>query len=100
MTRRAPFNDLASLLTWLDELRPTDRVHVARLLADTRTSRELARFADATVYDMTRTASRVDTAAELGTTVRAVQRAITNHIARTGAESRRGPQRAEKDAVG
>lgn len=96
MTRRAPFTNLPTLTAWLRELRPIERIRVARLLGDTKTTRELAAIADATVYEMTRTASRADVADELGTTVRAVQRAITNHIALTGCEPRRGPQRAAK----
>lgn len=94
MTRRPPFTDLPSLITWLGELRPPERVQIARLLGDTVTGRELARLADATVYEMTRNASRAEVAAELGTTVRAVQRAVTNHIAHSGAEGSRGPARS------
>lgn len=99
MSRRAPFTDLPSLLAWLDELRPADRVHLARLLADRATTGDLARYADATVYEMTRAASREAAAMELDMSVRAIQRAITNHIARTGAERRRGPERKPSPAL-
>jgi hypothetical protein len=65
---------------------PADRGWIARLLGDTNTTRNLTAIADAVVYDMTRDASRADVAEQLGTTVWAVQRAVSTHIVRTGVE--------------
>jgi hypothetical protein len=92
VTKRPPFTDLPTLLAWLNDLSPVDRVRVARVIGDTKTIGAVAPVADAVVYDMTRTASREEVAARLGTSVRAVQRAVSNHIRHGGASRRRGPK--------
>ena len=91
MTRR-PFTDLPTLVAWLEDLPPVERIHIGRLLADTKTTGEVARVADAVVYEMTRTASRAEVAEQLGSSVSNVQRAVSNHIRHTGAQRRRGPE--------
>lgn len=88
MTRRVPFTDLASLKTWLGELRPADRLHTARLLADTRVRRELADYANAEIYTYSRGNTGPEVAAHFGITERAVKRAISEHRKATGAESK------------
>lgn len=69
-------------MTWLNELSEVDRIRVARLLADTRTIRELADAADATVYELTRTATAAAVAERLGLSAKQVKRAVEQHAAR------------------
>ncbi len=88
VTRRAPFTDLASLKAWLGELRPADRVRIARLIADARTRAEMVRLAATAIYDRTRDATNADVAKELGVTERVVKRAITEYRKKTGAEGK------------
>lgn len=88
MTRRVPFADLASLVAWLGELRPGDRIHTARLIADTKTRGEMVKLANAEIYERTRDATNADVAKELGITERAVKRAVSEHRAATGAEGK------------
>lgn len=87
MARRAPFTDLDTLIAWLNALTPADQVRTARLLADTRTSRDVAAVADATVYEMTRDDPAPAVAQRLGLTVKQVRRAVENHAARQRRES-------------
>ncbi len=88
MTRRVPFTDLASLTAWLGELRPADRIHTARLIADTKTRGEMVRLANAEIYERTRDATTAQVAEQLGITERAVKRAVSEHRAATGAEGK------------
>jgi methylphosphotriester-DNA--protein-cysteine methyltransferase len=88
VTRRAPFTDLASLKAWLAELRPADRVRIARLIADARTRAEMVRLADTEIYERTRDATNADVAADLGLSERIVKRAINEYRKKTGAEGK------------
>jgi hypothetical protein len=96
MTRRVPFTDLAGLKNWLGELRPVDRIHTARILADSRVRRELADYANAEVYDYSRDHTGPDVADHFGITERAVRRAISEHRRATGAEPKK-PGRRKAD---
>jgi methylphosphotriester-DNA--protein-cysteine methyltransferase len=94
MTRRAPFTDIATLKTWLASLRPGDQIRTARLLADNRTRRELVTLANEEIYNRTRDATSAEVASALGISERAVRRAVSEHIAATGAEPKRPGRRA------
>lgn len=61
---------------------PGDRVHLIRLLADTKTTGELAAIGDATIAELFATRTAAQTARELGLTVKQVRRAIEQHRAR------------------
>ncbi|GAA2623982.1 hypothetical protein GCM10010399_64180 [Dactylosporangium fulvum] len=88
MTRRVPFTDLASLKAWLGELRPADRIHTARLIADTKTRGELVQLANAEIYEHSRDHTTPETATHFGITDRAARRAISEHRKATGAEGK------------
>jgi hypothetical protein len=88
VTRRAPFTDLASLTAWLRELRPSDRVRIARLIADGKTRAEMVKLADTEIYERTRDATNAQVAEELGISERIVKRAITEYRKKTGAEGK------------
>jgi hypothetical protein len=83
---------LDDLRAWLDGLQPAERVHLARLLADTRTAGELAAMADATIYELTRHARSVDVAGQLGLSERQVRRAVEQHCARARAAAHQRAQ--------
>lgn len=87
MTKRPPFTDRETLLAWLNAFSPADRVHVARLLGDTKTTGALAAAADATVYDMTRDATAAAVAEQLELSVKQVRRAVEQHAARMRAQT-------------
>ncbi len=98
VTRRAPFTDLASLKAWLDELRPADRVRIARLISDAKTRAEMVKLADTEIYERTRDATNAAVAAELGITERIVKRAIGKYRKETGAEGKTpGRRKATED---
>ena len=80
---KSPFTDLDALLAALAALPPVERVHACRLLTVHETVSAIAALADATVYEMTRTATTPVVAEELGTTVRSVRRAVTTYLERT-----------------
>jgi hypothetical protein len=79
---------LADLRTWLGEFPPAERVHLARLLADTRTIGELAAIADATIYELTRDASSTDVAQQLGLSAKQVKRAVEQYYTRARATAK------------
>lgn len=78
----APFTDHDTLMTWLAALSDADRVRTARLLGDTKTTGEMARLADATVFELTRHATAPAVAQQLGLSIKQVRRAVENHAAR------------------
>jgi hypothetical protein len=81
-TNWPPFGSLDELLAWLDTLPVPAGVATARLLADRTTQGALAAYADHAVYEMTRRDTYPVVEGLLGTTRRAVERAVANHLAR------------------
>jgi hypothetical protein len=83
-----PPRTVEDLLAWLDELPPLERVHLARLLADTKTTRDLAAAGDATIHALTREATAAAVAEQLGLSAKQVKRAVEQHYSRLRATPR------------
>lgn len=75
-------NTIDDVRRWLADLPARKRVHVARLLADTRTARELAVLADETVAELFEHGTADQVAEQLDLSVAQVRRAIAQHRAR------------------
>lgn len=76
--------DLAAALADLARLGDVDRALAARRLAASLPA-QLAAIADAAVYAATRGATYATVAGRLGVSVKAVEKAVRQHRARTGA---------------
>lgn len=84
---RPPAPTLAELIEQVAELErldPIDQARAARTLA-TIMPAALAAIADSAVYDATRELSQPTVASRLGVSVKAVEKAVRQHRARTGA---------------
>lgn len=73
---QAPFHDLPTLAAWLESLPEPERIQIARLIADTKTTAEAIRIADTAIYEATRTATRPEVAARFQITLSAVNKAV------------------------
>jgi hypothetical protein len=77
---RPPFTDVDQLVAWLDAMPPLDRARVAALLVDAETTRVVGRVRRTAVYQLTRSMTYADAAAELGCSASAINYAVTGHL--------------------
>lgn len=77
-----PPRTVDDLLAWLWELAPAERVHLARLLGNTKTAGAVAAVGDATIHALTRATAAAEVADQLDLSAKQVKRAVEQHFAR------------------
>lgn len=72
-------NTIDDLLAWLAAMPPIDRARVAGLLVDHDTTKAVGAVRRGAIYEETRVRSYADVAADLGVSLSAINKAISEH---------------------
>lgn len=74
-----PFVGTDELVAWLHAMPVLDRARVASLLVNTENIRVVGRIRRAAIYELTRTMTYAEAAAQLGMSVSAINNAVSEH---------------------